>query len=64
MKFALVLKLPVSEGDTITNIMQARGPVQRYCFVFQPYLVNFVDLHHHSFIEGNFDCTGMRVQLT
>jgi len=63
-KFALVLKLTVSEGDTITNIMQARGPIQRYCFVFQPYPVNFANLHHHSCVEGNFAFTAMRAQLT
>jgi hypothetical protein len=63
-KFALVLKLPVLEGDTIINIMQARGPIQRYCILFQPSPVNFVDLHPPSFVEGNFACTGMRAQLT
>ena len=52
MKFALVVKLPVSEGDTVTNIMQARGPIQRYWFVFQPYPVNFADLHHFIFFIG------------
>jgi hypothetical protein len=64
MKFAIVLKLPVSQGDIITNIMQVRGPIQHYCFVFQPYLVNFADLHHPSFVEGTFACTAMRAQLT
>jgi hypothetical protein len=66
MKFALVVKLPVSEGDTVTNIMQACCPMQRYWFVSQPYPVNFADLHHFFifFLEGNFVCTGMRAQLT
>ena len=54
MQFVVVLKLTVSEGDTITTIMQARNPIQRYCFVFQPYPVNFADLYHPSFVEGKF----------
>jgi len=63
-KFALVVKLPVSKGDTIINIMQARGPIQHYFFVFHPYLVNFADIRRPFFAEGNFACTGMRAQLT
>jgi len=53
-KFALVVKLPVTKGDTITNTMQARGPIQHYCFVFQPYLVNFADLQNPFFCRRKF----------
>ena len=63
-KFALVLKLPVSEGYITTNIMQARGPTQRYCFVFQPYPVSFADLHHPSLVERNFAYVDVRAKLT
>ena len=51
---AVVLRLPVSESDIVSNIIEGLSPTQRSRFVFQKYPTSFTDLDRLAILDQNF----------